>query len=186
VVVGDLVEEAEEGDLVKAEPRGRVPGADVHDGDDGGGEHRQHQPLPEVAAAGETPALVSPHLWGRSRGRRGGGGGEGLGIWRAAARLVPAGGRSLGEFDWEQWRRLTCGVGYRISRPTLKSPGPQVMTRVVREVVKCRHMINLLSAQNHMLNLLIYSIFGFICLVECLLYSCHDCIKISLKYCLRN
>jgi len=47
VVVGDLVEEAEEGHLVRAEPRGRVPGADVHDGDDGGGEHRQHQPLPE-------------------------------------------------------------------------------------------------------------------------------------------
>jgi len=92
----------------------------------------------------------------------------------------------LGEFEWEQWRRLTCGVGYRISRPTLKSPGPQVMAHVVREVVKCRHMINLLSAQNHMLNLLIYSIFGFICLVECLLYPCHDCIKISLKDCLRD
>jgi hypothetical protein len=61
-----------------------------------------------VTAAGETPALVSPHLWGRSCSRcgggGGGGGGEGLGFWRAAARLVPAGGRSLGEFDWEQWR----------------------------------------------------------------------------------
>lgn len=87
-MVGDLVEEAEEGDLVRAEPRGGVPGADVLDGDGGGGERRQHQPLPEVAAAGETPALVSPHLWGRSRW---GGGGEGLGFWRAAARLLPAG-----------------------------------------------------------------------------------------------
>ena len=97
MVVGDLVEEAEEGDLVRAEPRRRVPGADVHDGDGGGGERRQHQALPEVAAAGETPALVSPHLWWeRSRGGGGGGGGEGLGFWRAAARLVPAGGRSLG------------------------------------------------------------------------------------------
>lgn len=88
VVVGYLVEEAEEGDLVRAEPRGRVPGTDVHDGDGGGGERRQHQPLPEVTAAGETPALVSPHLWGRSCGRcgggggGGGGGGEGLGFWR--------------------------------------------------------------------------------------------------------
>jgi hypothetical protein len=37
-----------------------------------------------------------------------------------------------------------------------------------------------------MINLLIYSMFGFIYLVECLLYPCHDCIKISLKDCLRN
>lgn len=62
VVVGDLVEEAEERDLVRAEPRRRVPGADVLDGDGCGRERRQHQPLPEVAAARDTPVLGLPHL----------------------------------------------------------------------------------------------------------------------------
>jgi hypothetical protein len=52
VVVGDLVDEAEQGDLVRAEPRRGVPGADVLDGDRRGGQRRQHQPLPEVPAAG--------------------------------------------------------------------------------------------------------------------------------------
>lgn len=74
MVVGDLVDEVEEGDLVRAEPRRGVPGADVIDGDRGGGERRQHQPLPELAAAGETPAIFSHHLGSglRSRHRCGG------------------------------------------------------------------------------------------------------------------
>lgn len=86
MAVGDLFEEVEEGDLVRAEPRRGVPGANVLDGDGGGGERRQHQPLPEVAAAGEAPALFSLHLdsglcaprgWLPSRGGDGGGGAEG-------------------------------------------------------------------------------------------------------------
>lgn len=66
VVVGDLVEEVEEGDLVGAEARRGAAGADVVDGDGGRRQRRQHHPLPEVAAAGEPPRFVPPHLAGRS------------------------------------------------------------------------------------------------------------------------
>lgn len=47
---------------MRAEPRRGVPGADVVDGDVGEAERRQHQPLPEVAAAGEAPALFPLHV----------------------------------------------------------------------------------------------------------------------------
>jgi hypothetical protein len=46
----------------------RAVGADVDDGDRGGGQRRQHHPLPEVAAAGEPPGFVSPHSRRRRRG----------------------------------------------------------------------------------------------------------------------
>lgn len=59
-MVGDLVEEAEEGDLVGAEAR--VDRADVLDGDGGGGQRRQHHPLPEAAASSEPPGFVPSHL----------------------------------------------------------------------------------------------------------------------------
>lgn len=75
MVVGYLVEEAEQGHLVRAESRRGVPGADVLDGDGGGGQRRQHQPLPEVPAAGESPGLFAPHSCRRRTGlrrRRGG------------------------------------------------------------------------------------------------------------------
>ena len=65
-VVGDLVEEAEEGELVLPESR-RAVAADVHDGDGGGGPRRQHQPLPEVPAAGEPPGFVPSHSRRRRR-----------------------------------------------------------------------------------------------------------------------
>ena len=64
--VGDLVEEAEEGDLVFPEAR-RPIGADVHDGDRGGGQRRQHQPLLEVSAAEEPPGFVPLHSRRRRR-----------------------------------------------------------------------------------------------------------------------
>lgn len=59
VVVGDHVDEADEGDLVGAKPP--AARADALDGDRAGGQRRQHQPLPEVPAAGEPPRFVPSH-----------------------------------------------------------------------------------------------------------------------------
>ena len=59
VLVRDLVEEAEEGHLVRAEAP--LAGADVIHGDGGGGQRRQHQPLPEISAAREPPGLLPTH-----------------------------------------------------------------------------------------------------------------------------
>ena len=59
VLVRDLVEEVEEGHLVRAEAP--LAGADVLDDDGGGGQRRQHQPLPEVSAAREPPGLLATH-----------------------------------------------------------------------------------------------------------------------------
>lgn len=60
-VVRDLLEEAEEGDLVGSQPREGVVGVDLLHHDRRRRESRQHQPLPKVAAPPQPHVRRLPH-----------------------------------------------------------------------------------------------------------------------------